>query len=93
MLMNRSIPCNFLLESLAACENLDTKADLEMYFTVNLALVNYFENVIEYLGFSISSNWTMQEQILPVSVEILEFDPKLSCAPKTLKDFVTQYKG
>ena len=39
VLMNRSILCNcdveaesnFLLESLAACENLETKADLEMY--------------------------------------------------------------
>ena len=65
-LMNRSILCNcnveaeskFLLELLAACENPDTKADLEMYFTVNLAFVNYFENVIEDLGFSILTNWT-----------------------------------
>ena len=46
VLMNRSILCNcdleaesnFLLESLAACENSETKADLVMYFTVNLAL-------------------------------------------------------
>ena len=45
VLMNRSILCNcdveaesnFLLESLAACENLETNADLVMYFTVNLA--------------------------------------------------------
>ena len=79
MLMNRSIICNcnveaksiFLLESLAACENFETKADLEMYFTVNLAFVNYFENVIEDLGFSILTNWTIQEQIPPISVEIL----------------------
>ena len=62
MLMNRSILCNcdveaesnFLLESLAACENLETKTDLEMYFTVNLAFVNYFENAIEDLVYSIS---------------------------------------
>ena len=81
--MNRSILCNcdveaesnFLLESLAACENLETKADLEMYFTVNLALVNYFENAIENLGFSILTNWTTQEQILLISVEIFNFDP------------------
>ena len=59
VLMNRCILCNcdvgadsnFLLESLAACENPETKADLEMYFTVNLAFVNYFENAIENLGF------------------------------------------
>ena len=60
---------NFLLESLAACENLVTKADLEMYFTVNLAFINYFESAIESLGFSISTNWTTQKQILPLSVE------------------------
>ena len=43
VLMNRSILCNcdleaesnFLLESLAAHENPETKADLIMYFTVN----------------------------------------------------------
>ena len=100
-MMNRSILCNcdvetesnFLLESLAACENLETKADPEMYFTVNLAFVNYFENAIEDLGFSISTNWTTQEQILLISVETFEFDPKLLSIPKTLKDFVTQYKN
>ena len=53
---------NFLLELLTACENLETKADLVMYFTVNLAFVNYFENAIEDLGSSISTNWTTQFQ-------------------------------
>ena len=55
MLMSRSILCNcdleaesnFLLGSLAACKNSETKADLVMYFTVNLAFVNYFEGAIE----------------------------------------------
>ena len=100
VLMNRSILCNcnmeaksnFLLESLAACENLETKADLVMYFTVNLAFVTHFANAIENLGSSISTNWTTQEQILPISVESFEFDPNLLSAPKTMKDFVTQYK-
>ena len=66
VLMNRSILCNcdleaesnFLLESLAACENPETKADLVMYFTVNLAFVNYFEGAIENLNATISMNWT-----------------------------------
>ena len=101
VLMNKRILCNcdmeaesnFLLESLVACENLETKADLEMHCTVNLAFVNYFENAIEDLGFSISTNWTTQEQILPISVENFDFNPKLLSAPKTLKDFVTQYKN
>ena len=76
---------NFLLESLAACENPETKADLVMYFTVNLAFVNYFEGAIENLNSSISTNWTTQEQILPVSIESYEYDPKLLSAPKTMK--------
>ena len=53
--MNRSICCNcdveaksnFLLESLAAREGSEIKMDLEMYFTVNLAFVNYFDDTIE----------------------------------------------
>ena len=80
ILMNRSILCNcdveaesnFLLESLAACEDLETKADIEMYFTVNLAFVKYFKNAIEDLGSSILTNWTTQEQILPISVENID---------------------
>ena len=83
---------NFLLESLAACENPETKADLVMYFTVNLASVNYFEGPIENLNTSISMNWTTQEQILSVSTENYEYDPTLLSAPKTMKDLVTQYK-
>ena len=55
VLMNRSILCNcdievesnFLLESLAACEGPETKMVLEMQFTVNLAFVNYFDDIIE----------------------------------------------
>ena len=82
----------FFVESLAACENLKTKADLVMYFTVNVAFVNYLEGAIESLSSSISTNWTTQEQILPISIENFEFNPKLLNALKTLKDFLTQYK-
>ena len=81
---------NFLLESLAACENPESKADLVMYFTVNLAFMNYFEGAIENLNTSISTNWTTQEQILPVSIESYEYDPKLLSTSKTMKDLVTQ---
>ena len=63
-----------------------------MYFTVNLASVNYLEGVIESLSTSVSTNWTTQVQILPISIENFEFDPKLLTAPKTMKDFLTQYK-
>ena len=96
--MNRSILCdcdweaesNFLLESLAACENPESKADLVMYFTVNLAFVNYFEGAIENLNALISMNWTTQKQVLPVSIKNYEYDPTLLSAPKTMKDLVTQ---
>ena len=72
-MMNRSILCNcnieaesnFLLELLAACDHSETKTDLVMYFTVNLAFVSYFDNVIESLGVPIQRNWTTQEQICP----------------------------
>ena len=60
--MNRSILCNcdieeesnFLLKSLAACEGSETKTDLEMHFTINLAFVNYFDDMIEDLGIPVS---------------------------------------
>ena len=93
ILMNRSIlcncdvkaECNFLLESLAACKGPETKTDLEMYFTINLAFVNYFDDMIEKLGIPVSRNWTTQKQILPLSIETFEINPYLLNAPK---DFV-----
>ena len=99
VLMNRSILCNcnikaesnFLLQSLAACEGSETKTDLEMHFTINLAFVNYFDNVIEQLGIPISQNWTTQEQILPFSLETFEISSNLLNAPKTLHDLAVQY--
>ena len=90
--MNRSILCNcnieaesnFLLESLATCEAPNAKTDLEMHFTVNLAFMNYFYDVLEDLGKQISLNWTTQEQILPISLKTFEINPNLINAPKTL---------
>ena len=32
------------------------------------------------------------EQVLPISIENFEFDPKLLTAPQNMKDFLTQYK-
>ena len=77
ILMNRSILCNcdveaksnFLLESLAACKGSETKTDLEMYFTINLAFINYFEDTKEELVIPILRNWTTKEQILLLSIE------------------------
>ena len=100
VLLNRNILCkcdleaesNFLLESLAACKNSNNEADLTMYFTVNLAFVNYLEGAVESLHSEVSTNWTTQEQVLPVSIENFNFDPKLLSVPQTMKDFITQYK-
>ena len=101
ILMNQSILCNcdidaesnFLLKSLAACEGPDAKTDLEMHFTVNLAFMNYFEDILENLGKHISLNLTTQEQILPISLETFEISPNLINAPKTLRDLAVQYRN
>ena len=99
--MNQSILCNcdieaesnFLLESLAACEGPDAKTDLEMHFTVNLAFMNYFDDILENLGKQISLNWTIQEQILPISLETFVISPNLINAPKTLQDLAVRYRN
>ena len=101
--MNRSILCNcdveaksnFLLESLAACKGSETKTDLEMYFTINLAFVNYFSDTLEELGIPILRNWTTQEQVLPLSTETFEISPNLLNAPKLYEiwQFSTKTKG
>ena len=100
VLLNRSILCNcdleaksnFLLESLSACKNSNNEADLTMYFTINLAFVNYLEGAVESLHSEVLTNWTTQEQVLSLSIENFNFDPKLFSAPQTMKGFVTQYK-
>ena len=101
VLISQSILCNcdieaesnFLLESLAACEGPNAKTDLEMHFTVNLAFMNYFDDVLESLGKQISLNWTTQEQILPISLETFEISPNFINAPKTLQDLPVQYRN
>ena len=98
VLLNRSILCNcdieaesnFLLESLAVCENSEIKTDLEMYFTVNLAFVNDFDKALEELGIPILRNWTTQEHILPFSVETFEIKSKLT---QCSKDIERSYKS
>ena len=63
VLLNRSIlcncdieaECNFLLESLMACKE-NNKPDLEMYFTVNLAFVNYLDLLNETIEIPIVRN-------------------------------------
>ena len=55
---------NFLLESLAACHNVES--NLVMYFTVNTAFVNYIDqfNITEILPFPILTNKATFEHTL-----------------------------
>ena len=89
--MNRTILCNciieaennFLLESNAACDPDSVHADLEMYFMANTAFFNYFEGLIDTLEVPFLHNVTMQEHILPISLESDDFDKDLLAAPET----------
>ena len=63
VLLDRNILCNcdieaesnFLLESLAACREHE-KPDLEMYFTVNLAFIDYLEELNETITMPTNRN-------------------------------------
>ena len=76
VLLDRNILCNsdieaesnFLLESLAACEE-HKKQDLEMYFMVNLAFVDYLEWLNETITTPINRNWTSVKQPIPISLD------------------------
>ena len=100
ILINRSVLCNcgikadnhYLLESLAACDNVNSK--LIVYFTINTAFANYldtFLNLTESLEFPIIKNRTTFEQILPVSLNISKFDTTLLTASIDLKTFISCY--
>ena len=81
------------MESLATCDGSETRTDLEMHFTMNLAFVSYFDDMIEELGIPISRNWTTQEQILPLSLETFEISPNLLNVPKNFADLAVQYRN
>ena len=100
ILVNRSILCNcgidaennFLLESLAAHHDSNTK--LVMYFIVNSAFTNYLNefNLMEELDIPILTNKSTSEVTLPVFINKSTFDDTLLSAPLTLKEYITQYK-
>ena len=99
VLLDRNILCNcdikaestFLLESLAACGEHE-KPDLEMYFTVNLAFVDYLEELNETITTPINRNWTNVKQSLPISLESFQLNSKLMHTPVMLRDFIEQYQ-
>ena len=101
VLLDRNILCNcdieaksnFLLESLAACgEQENENSDLEMYFTVNLAFANYLDQLEETIYIPIERNWICQMHVLPISIEPFQMNQNLLQAPKTLKEYISQYQ-
>ena len=89
VLLIRSVLCNceteaenhLLLESLAACQ--ETQSKLIMYFTVNTAFINYFDNLTDSLKFPMLLNPTTYKQTLLISLQSFEFDPELLKSPRT----------
>ena len=82
---------NFLLESLAACEEHE-KPDLEMYFMVNLAFIDYLEQLNENITMPINRNWTNAKEPIPISLDSFQVSSKLMHMPIMLKDFMKQYQ-
>ena len=64
-----------------------------MHFTVSLAFMNYFYDILKDVGKQISLNWTTQEQILPISLKTFEISPNLINAPKTLRELAVRYRN
>ena len=98
VLLDRNVLCNcnieaesnFLLESLPACDE-HKKPDLEMYFTVNLAFLDYLTQLNVTLNTPINRNWTSIKQPIPISLDSFQINPKLMHAPIMIKDFMEQY--
>ena len=99
VLLDRNILCNcdieaesnFLLESLAACDEHE-KPDLEMYFTVNLAFMHYSAQLNVTLNSPFDRNWMSVKQPISISLDSFQINPKLIHAPIMLKDFMEQYQ-
>ena len=100
VLVNRSVLCNcsieadnhYLLESLAACDNRDSK--ITMYFIINTPFANYLEmfpNLTDSLHIPLIKNRTTYEQILPITLNVSEFDGSLLHSSTNMKDFMNEY--
>ena len=62
-----------------------------MCFMVNLAFMDYLQQLNEALTVPINRNWMNTKQSIPISLYIFQTNPKLMHAPIMLKDFVEQY--
>ena len=98
VLVNGRVLCNcsieadnhYLLESIAACDNGDSK--LVMYFTINMAFANYlnmFPNLTD--SFQLIKTRTTYEQPFPINLSIPYFDRSLLHVPTNLQNFVQDY--
>ena len=74
------------------CDPDSVDADLEMYCVANMAILNYFEGLIDTLEVPFLHNVTMQEHILPISLESDDFDKELLATLETLRELVENYK-
>ena len=81
-----------MLESVAACDPASTDADLKMYFVASTAFLNYFDDLIDTLKSPDLQYITIQEHVLPTSLEPLKFDEELLAAPKTFRGLLESYK-
>ena len=98
VLVNRSVLCDcsieednhYLLESIATCDNRDSK--LVMYFPINMALANYldmFPNLTDL--YQLIKDKTTYEQPLPIILSTPNFDNSLLHMPTNLKSFMHDY--
>ena len=55
-----------------------------MYFMLNSAFINYFNNLSDSLKFPILLNQTTHELTLPISLQSFDFNPDLFKSLKTL---------
>ena len=98
VLLDQNILCNcdieaesiILLESLAAF-NEHKRPDLEMYFTVNLAFIDYLEQLNNTLTIPINRNWTNVKQPDSISLDSFQISSKLMPVPMMLKYFMEHY--
>ena len=66
---------SFSLESLAASH--ESESRLTMYFTVNLAFVNFFHNFTKSSEFPIVLKRTTYELISPIPLQTFDSEPEL----------------
>ena len=100
VLVNRSILCNFELEaeesfllvSSVSCTSRPNK--FKIYFTVNLAFVNYFDNWTDSIMSIINLNITDDEETSPLVLQDLTISTaEHTEKPTFLRDFFSQSKS